>query len=299
MLRSNGLWSKRGRPISAKYSSQTTNGSYISEVVESSNVSAAQMNCSRSSLCTFRGVLRQRALLTAIVLIACGSAWAQTTGTLLGVVSDPNGAVIPSATVRVTNTDTGFTANVVSNSEGSYLIPLLPIGHYSIVVEAGGFRTFKESGVVVPVAQNIRVDAKLEIGQVAQTVTVAGNAINIDTADPTIGETVDNARLDSLPLNGRNALGLMETLPGVTTSNAPTTVTWMRNGPSFSISGSRTNQANLMLDGTTLTDALSDTSQNLPTVDALQEFRVLTDSYSAEYGRASGGVVLEIGRAHV
>ena len=149
MLRSNGLWSKRGRLISAKHSSQTTNGSYIPEIVKSSNVPAAQ----RSSLGSFRGVLRLRVLLTATLLIACGSAWAQTTGTLLGVVSDPNGAVIPSATVRVTNTDTGFTANVVSNSEGSYLIPLLPIGHYSIVVEAGGFRTFKESGVVVQIGR--------------------------------------------------------------------------------------------------------------------------------------------------
>jgi hypothetical protein len=117
MLRSNGLWSKRGRLISAKHSSQTTNGSYIPEIVKSSNVPAAQMNCLRSSLGSFRGVLRLRVLLTATLLIACGSAWAQTTGTLLGVVSDPNGAVIPSATVRVTNTDTGFTANVVSNSE--------------------------------------------------------------------------------------------------------------------------------------------------------------------------------------
>jgi hypothetical protein len=244
--------------------------------------------------CSFRDVLRLSFLLIVTLLLGSGSVWAQTTGTLLGVISDPNGAVVPSATVRVTNNDTGFTTTAVSTSEGSYLLQLLPIGHYSISVEAGGFKSYNQSGVMVPVAQNIRVDVKLEVGQVAQTVTVTGNAINIDTADPTIGETVDTARLASLPLNGRNALGLMETLPGVTEANAPTTVEWARNGPSFSISGSRTNAGNLMLDGTTLTDALSDTSQNLPTVDALEEFRVLTDSYSAEYGRAAGSVILAV-----
>jgi hypothetical protein len=293
MLQHNSHWSTAIRLKSSMYSSQITNGSDPVTYCHPSRaaIRSAWVNGVGGWLRSYREI---RLLLTAVLLLTCCSAWAQTTGTLLGVVSDPNGAVVPSATVRVTNTDTGFTANVVSNSEGSYLLPLLPIGHYSIIVEASGFRAFKQSGVMVPVAQNIRVDAKLEVGRVAQTVTVAGNAVNIDTTDATIGETIDNARLDSLPLNGRNALGLMETLPGVTTSNAPTTVTWARNGPSFSISGSRTNQANLMLDGTTLTDAISDTSQNLPTVDALQEFRVLTDSYSAEYGRASGGVVLAV-----
>jgi hypothetical protein len=296
MLRRNGLWSTVLSLMSAMDSSQATNGSNTAAVLDSSGgaVPAAQSNCSRYRPLPFRQVFSVRFFPIALLLLACGSVWAQTTGTLLGVVSDPNGAVVPSARVRVTNIDTGFTANVVSTSEGSYLLPLLPIGHYSITVEASGFKSFKESGVMVPVAQNIRVDVKLEIGQVSQTVTVSGNAINIDTADPTIGETVDTARLESLPLNGRNALGLMGTLPGVTTANAPTTVEWARNGPSFSISGSRTNAGNLMLDGTTLTDALSGTSQNLPTVDALEEFRVLTDSYSAEYGRAAGSVILAV-----
>jgi len=241
------------------------------------------------------GVPHLRPLLLAVCLLPSAvSGWAQTTGTLLGVVSDQAGAVVPSAIVQATNMDTGFSTTVSTSSEGSYLFPLLPIGRYSISVEASGFKKFNESGVLVPVAQNILVDVKLVVGQVAQTVTVSGNAINIETTNATIGETVDTARLDSLPLNGRNALGLMETLPGVAVANAPTTVTWARNGPSFSISGSRTNAANIMLDGTTLTDAISDTSQNLPSVDALQEFRVLTDSYSAEYGRAAGSVILAV-----
>jgi hypothetical protein len=248
----------------------------------------------RGWLRQFRGALELRILLVAFCFLACANAWSQTTGTLLGEVSDQNGALVPSATVRAQNTDTGFTTSTTPSAEGAYLIPLLPVGHYTISVEASGFKTFVRSGVLVPVAQSIRVDVKLEVGQVAQTVSVTGNAVNIDTTDATLGMTVDTAHLESLPLNGRNAMGLLDTLPGVATSTAPTYFTSARNGPSYSISGSRTDFGNMMLDGQTLTDALSNTNQNLPTVDALEEFRVLTDSYGAEYGRAGGSVIVAI-----
>src|ERR1700730_11275921 len=138
-------------------------------------------------MCDFRGWLRQmsdalrlRILLMAFVLIACGSALAQTTGTLLGIVSDQNGAVVPSATVKAQNTDTGFTVTVKASPEGSYLIPLLPLGHYSISVEVSGFKTFTRSGVLVPVGQDIRVDVKMEVGEVSQTVAVGSGAVNIE-----------------------------------------------------------------------------------------------------------------------
>lgn len=248
----------------------------------------------RGWLRPFRTVLWSTMFLMAVFLFVCGNAWAQTTGSLLGVVSDQNGAVVSSATVRATNTDTGFTAKTVSNSEGSYLVPLLPIGHYSISVTASGFKSFSESNVLIPVAQEIRVDVKLEVGQVDQTVSVNGNAINIDTTTATLGETVDNARLEDLPLNGRNAADLLGLLPGVADVSAPVYQTGARGGPSYSVSGSRTDFGNMQLDGTTITDALANSNQNLPNPDALSEFRVLTDSYGAEYGRAGGGVILAV-----
>ena len=259
-----------------------------------STVPGAQAGDIGSRLRSSRNVLWQGFVLMAAVYLLCGSAWAQTTGTLLGVVSDQSGAAISSATVRATNKDTGFTANTVSNAEGSYVIPLLPLGHYSISVTANGFKSFTQSNVQVPVAQNIRVDVKLEVGHVDQTVTVNGNAVNIDTSSATLGETVDNERLEDLPLNGRNAASLLGLLPGVADVSVPVTQTGARGGPSFSISGSRTTFGNMQLDGTTITDALSNSTQNLPTPDALSEFRVLTDSYGAEYGRAGGGVILAV-----
>jgi hypothetical protein len=242
----------------------------------------------------FHDVLRLRILLMAFVFIACGNASAQTTGTLLGIVSDQNGAVVPSATVKAQNTDTGFTVAVKASAEGSYLIPLLPLGHYSISVEVSGFKTFTRSGVLVPVGQDIRVDVKMEVGEVSQTVNVVIDTVNIETANATLGATVDKASLNGLPLDGRNAMGLMQTLPGVATSTAPTAVTGARSGPTFSISGSRTNTGAMMLDGTIFTDALANTGQQFPSVDALEEFRVLADNYSAEYGRAAGSVVVAV-----
>jgi hypothetical protein len=229
-----------------------------------------------------------------ILLLGCGGAWAQTTGSLLGIVTDQGGAGVPEARVQVRDTNTGFIKDTVTTTEGTYSIPLLPVGHYSVSVEAKGFKSSTKTDILIPVAQNIRIDVQLQIGAVNEAITVEGNAVNIETTNAALGETIDTARLNSLPLNGRNALGLLGTLPGVAVSNTPTYVTWARSGPSFSISGSRTDFSNLMLDGTTFTDAISNTSQNLPTVDALEEFRVLTDSYGANYGRAGGSVILAV-----
>ena len=248
----------------------------------------------RGWLRSVRDVQWSTIFLMAVFFIVCVNARAQTTGSLLGMVSDQNGAVVTSAKVRATNTDTGFTANATVTAEGSYSIPLLPIGHYTISVEASGFKTFVRKDVLVPVAQDIRADVKLEIGQVGQTVTVSGSDINIDTTTATLGETIDNARLEDLPLNGRNAASLLGLLPGVADVSVPVDQTGARGGPSFSISGSRTDFGNMQLDGATVTDALSNSTQNLPTPDALSEFRVLTDSYGAEYGRAGGGVILAV-----
>ena len=241
----------------------------------------------RDSLCL-------KVLLIAAVFLACGNAWAQTTGALLGAVSDPAGAVVSAATVQATNTDTGFSTSTTVSTKGSYSIPSLPVGHYAIKVTARGFRTFVQSGVLVSVAQSIRVDVKLRVGEVDQTVNVSGDTVNINTTDATLGATVDAAHLEGLPLNGRVATGLLETLPGVAVSNAPIYLISARNGPLYSISGSRTDFGNMMLDGQILTDAVSNTSQNLPTVDALGEFRVLTNSYGADYGRAAGSQIVAI-----
>jgi len=229
-------------------------------------------------------------IITALFLWS--SSYAQTTGTLLGKVTDPNGAVIPAANVVVENLGTAFTRNANTNTDGQYLIPQLPTGIYKVTVEHAGFQRFIQTGVEIQIEQNARLDITLSVGQVTETVSVSGDASRVDTQSSTVGTSVDRQRLVDLPLNGRNALELTQLLPGVGTSELPTTVTFSRTGPVLNISGGRGNENNVMLDGAQLRGAIYESPQNLPSPDTMSEFRVLTNTYNAEYGRASGGVIL-------
>lgn len=218
----------------------------------------------------------------------------QTTGTILGQVSDSTGAMISGAKIEVQNVDTGLTREAETNDAGGYLVPSLPSGNYKLTATARGFKVYSQSNITLQVGQNARVDVPLVLGSVTESVSVSAAALAVDTQSTTIGATIDNRRLENIPLNGRNVLSLAQLLPGVGTANIPTTVTFSRSGPTISVSGSRTNQNNIMLDGTTLIGAMGNVAQNLPSPDALQEFRLLTNTFSAEYGRAAGGVFLAV-----
>ena len=238
---------------------------------------------------------RAARVLLAIVMVTIPAAlFGQTTGTILGQVSDPSGAAVVGAAVKAENLGTGLTRTAATNTDGVYLIPALPAGTYKITVENSGFKVFSQTGITLQVGQNARVDAPLAVGAVTESVNVSGSALSVDTQSTTIGSTVDNRRIVSIPLNGRNVLALAQLLPGVGTATLPTAYTFSRSGPTISISGSRTNQNNIMLDGTTLIGAMGNVGQNLPSPDTLQEFRVLTNTFSAEYGRSAGGVFLAI-----
>jgi len=227
-------------------------------------------------------------------LLLVSSLYGQTTGTIVGLISDPSGAAVANATVTATNTGTTFVRKGLTNSDGEYLIPSLPIGGYQVTVNATGFKEFTQTGITLQVAQNARVDVKLQLGTVTESVSVSAAALSVDTASSIVGAAIDNTQLEDIPLNGRNALGLAQLLPGVGQSNIPTVVTFSRAGPTFTVSGSRENANNVQLDGATLVGAMGNVAQNLPSPDSLQEFRILTNTFSAEYGRASGAVLLAV-----
>lgn len=233
----------------------------------------------------------------ALMWLFAQGARAQTTGTVVGQVFDSTNAAIVGASVEAQNVNTGFTRTAATNSEGAYVIPSLPTGIYRITVQASGFKNFTQTGIKVEVGQNPRVDARLELGAVTETIDVAANVLSVDTQSSQVGATIDNQRLVSLPLNGRNVLQLATLLPGVGPANFPTTVTNSRGGPTVSVSGGRTRDNNFMLDGTTITTGLYETAQNLPSPDALEEFRVLTNTYSAEYGRAVGSIFMAVSKS--
>lgn len=228
------------------------------------------------------------------ITILAGLASGQTTGTILGQVSDPSNAAVAGASVVLTNLGTGLARKAETNADGQYLVLSLPPGTYKVTVEASGFKQFSQTGVKLEVNQNARVDAALQVGSVTEAINVEAAAITVDTQGTTIGATVDNRRLTTIPLNGRNVLSLAQLLPGVGTGNIQTSVPNARTGPTINISGGRDTDNNIMLDGTSLVELMYNRGVNLPNPDAVQEFRVLTNTYSAEYGRTAGGVFLAV-----
>ena len=238
--------------------------------------------------------LRTALLLSVLASIFVIPVAAQTTGTILGQVSDPSGASAVGAAVQAENLDTGLVRTASTTNEGLYLIPLLPIGSYKITVKAAGFKEFSQTGITLQVGQNARVDVALQLGALTESVNVSAAALSVDTQSTTVGGIVDNRRVENIPLNGRNVLALVQLLPGVGQASIPTVVTFSRSGPTFTVSGSRANANNVQLDGTALVGAMGNVAQNLPSPDSLQEFRVFTNTYSAEYGRASGAVLLAV-----
>ena len=234
-------------------------------------------------------------VVAALLLYVCTPLHSQTTATMLGKVFDPTGAAVPVARVVVKNIGTGLTRALQTDANGEYLVPALPPGTYSLTVTAPGFKMLSHSDIILDVAQNARVDAHLQLGDVTQELSVSASALQVDSQSSSVGTVVDNRRIITLPLNGRNVLSLALLVPGMGgASTLPVTVTDQRSGPLIVTAGTRTNESAVMLDGVLMTSGMYNVAQNLPAPDALEEFRVLTNTYSADYGIASGGVFLAV-----
>jgi hypothetical protein len=218
------------------------------------------------------------------------------TGTILGTVRDSSGAALPGASITIVNTGTGFTRSVVSDSSGEYTAPLVPTGTYTVTAELSGFRKVSLSNIHVGVDQKIRTDLKLEIGQVTETVTIEAETPLIQTSSSELGVTLEGKTIESLPLNGRNFVNLTRTIPGIVRGNPGANIdgagslAW-RASASFSANGQRPRDNNYMLDGVDNNETWLQTVVIFPSVDALDEFKMQTSTYSAEFGRSMGGVV--------
>ncbi len=212
------------------------------------------------------------------------------TATILGTVTDPSGAAVSPATVTVNNEATGRSNSAVTDDAGGYLFPLLPIaGSYSLTVEANGFRKFLQRGIVLRVNENVRVDAVLSIGAVSDTVEVVGAPPQIDTRNSVLGTVIESKTIVEIPLNGRNPIQLASLVAGVTFINAPSVFTW-RGGSTLSVNGSRANTNEFLVDGGRYAGGYQNNGLNLPSPDALQEFKLITNTFAAEYGRNAGSV---------
>ncbi len=232
------------------------------------------------------------------LLLAASYLAAQTTTTLYGTVSDKTGAVIPNAQVTAVNTGTNLTRTAETNAEGLYRFEFMPIGSYSVEVTVKGFKKFVQKGIALDVNVMARVDAALDIGDTSQEVEVVGAAPAVNTDDAQIGRTVENAEITTLPIVGRNVYTLLNLTPGVESSGNSIVLGYpeqrtMINGGVDGGAGS----VNYYLDGGTNMTGLRNTGNIAPNPDAVEEFRVVTNSYSAEYGRFAGGVINIITRS--
>ena len=227
--------------------------------------------------------------------LLCAPCFAQTLGTITGEVRDSTGAVVPGATVTVTNQATNATRTTSSNGVGLFDFPALPPGTYRVKSELEGFRTATRD-VELQVQQTARVNFTLELGTLAETATVTGVSPLVETSNATIGTVIENRRIVELPLNGRNYLSLVALSPNVsadfggTGGQASTRQGGTRTTQELSISGQRREFNYYTLDGVDNTDVNFNTYIFLPSVDALEEFKVQTGVYSAEFGREASQV---------
>lgn len=225
-----------------------------------------------------------------LLLVATpGIGLAQSGTSISGVLSDPQGARVPGATITLLNKSTGASRTAISDETGAYAFPQLSPGKYSIKAELQGFKTVVADDVEAPIGVTTRADLKFtEVGGITETVTVRGTTANVNTTDATVGNTFSENQIRQLPMEGRNVVGLLSLQPGVTyigdTENA-------RNG---SVNGGKSDQANVALDGVDVNDqqrGLAFTSVLRVTLDSIQEFRVTTTNALADQGRSSGAQV--------
>ncbi|HLJ16235.1 MAG TPA: TonB-dependent receptor [Bryobacteraceae bacterium] len=222
-------------------------------------------------------------------IVGCGLLSAQT-ATITGEVTDQTGGVVAQARVTATNTQTGTRTSIVSNSAGTYVIPFVQPGVYDLFVELPGFRKAVRSGIKLDVDQTARVDFVLQPGAVAESVEVTAAAPLLQTESPSLGEQISNKTVVSLPLNGRDYTQLVTLSPGATPNH------YSRTSNGFSLNGGVTLQTTLLLDGTDNTNyEIGTDTGNInalnPSIDAIQEFKVETANFSAEYGRSANGIV--------
>ncbi len=213
------------------------------------------------------------------------------TGKIAGVITDPSGGAVQGATVTATNLGTQSFRTTKSDAKGYYQINELPIGEYQVAAEATGFSKSQSGGkTALEINQTLKVDLQLQVGAVTSVVTVDSQASTVETENSTVGGTVTGQAIFELPLNGRNALNLIATQPGVTPTNPDSDA----SGAGYSIGGGRTDSVTFLLDGGNNNNLLSNSFVVNPNPDAIAEFRVLESNYTAEYGRNAGGIVTEV-----
>jgi len=234
------------------------------------------------------------ALPIVLLLCVCAPLFAQRfSGSITGVVTDPQGAVVPGAEVTVTNQATGASQNATSTTSGVYSLPSIDPGTYTVRVKSSNFKEFVAKNVTVNVSSATTVNAALQLGNMNEEVTVEGSAIQVETSTGAVGNVINGTEVRELPLNGNNFMQLTQLVPGVSSlSDFNTVKKGLEGNTDFSVNGNMTTSNIFMVDGVNNNDIGSNrTILIYPSIQAIDEFKILRNSYGAEYGQASGAII--------
>ncbi len=227
-------------------------------------------------------------LVAAIHIVASAQ---ETTGTITGVASDQTGAVLPGVSVTVKNTGTGSSRTVVTNEAGSYTATLLSIGAYEVTFELQGFRGSAARGITLHVNDRLQIDGRMTVGGVTESVTVSA-ARELVQPIPALQTTIGARQVQELPLNNRNFVQLATLAPGVSSDLSDEVGIGLTSTVSISVNGSRRNSVNWLVDGVSNVDVGSNiTLLSTPSIESIEEFKIITNSYAAEWPRSGGGIV--------
>jgi hypothetical protein len=236
-------------------------------------------------------------VLVLAVLLVCSVVRADVTGSIQGVVRDRSQGAIAGARLTITNVETNLKYEETSGPDGSYRVLALPAGNYKLTVTAGGFRTFVETGIVVKVNDQLEVDVTLEVGSVQQEVVkVEANAVQVQTENTQLGDVIDSKKMLALPLNGRSYIDLLGLQAGVAPATATTIqqdrpVSGILNSGNISVNGQRETANAFLVNGGDVSEGRNLGAGLVPNLDSIEEFRLITNSFDAEYGKFSGAVI--------
>ena len=236
--------------------------------------------------------------ITLVLLLSSPLARGQSasTGTIIGTVTDPTGALVVQAEIEVQELRTGITRTVTTDDQGNYRVPALPPGKFRVQVQQSGFRLEVVTDVVVEVSQVRRLDFRMSVGELSQNVMVSASPVTLNTETSTLGEVISQTRIAKLPLNGREFIALSTLVPGaqnLTDTKLAGTVTATNKSKGYVVAfnGARASANGYNVDGVDSSDINTNQLIASPPLDAIQEFRASTSTYSAQYGRAAGGVL--------
>jgi Carboxypeptidase regulatory-like domain/TonB dependent receptor len=242
-------------------------------------------------------------IVCAVGVLSASLAWASVGGSITGTIKDPSGRLVPNAEVSARETGTGLSYLTHTNSHGQYNFPVLPVGHYELKVQASGFSGYQRTDVVLDTNAALTLDASLQVGGVAQSVSVVDNTLHVETSSTQMGQVITGRQMTAVPLNGRSYTDLLALQPGVAplTSITSTSVqdvgatilnpSGTLNPGTLSVNGQREFANYFGVNGADVEEDVNAGTAVIPNLDSIAEFRIITSNFDAEYGEFTGGQI--------